>query len=48
MKKIGALTNVARNDEFNITDRANKLMTDVSVIFRSKGVELIFSVVQHC
>lgn len=31
MKKIGALTNVARDDEFHITERANKLMNDVSV-----------------
>jgi len=30
MKKIGALTNVARDDEFHITERANKLMNDVS------------------
>lgn len=30
MKKIGALTNVARDDEFHITERANKLMNDWS------------------
>jgi hypothetical protein len=39
MKKIGALTNVARDDEFHITERANKLMNDVSTIPRETSRE---------
>lgn len=40
MKKIGALSNVARDDEFHITERANKLMNDVSSFNPSQGGEL--------
>lgn len=30
MKKIAAMTTIPRNDEYKITDRAQKLMTGVS------------------
>lgn len=29
MKKLATTTNIPRNDEFKITDRASKLMQDV-------------------
>jgi hypothetical protein len=47
MKKIATQTNIARNDEFKITDRASKLMQDVSRAHEREFRELT-SVVAEC